>query len=60
MVFSYRISKIKAESILEKATMSKAGYAAIKKALGQLYVNDDKPWLVGFSGGKDSTVLATR
>jgi DNA sulfur modification protein DndC len=34
-------------------------YRDIKDALSQLYVVDDRPWLVGFSGGKDSTMLAS-
>jgi DNA sulfur modification protein DndC len=31
----------------------------IKSSLRQLYVEDERPWLVGFSGGKDSTMLAS-
>ena len=34
-------------------------YEDIKSALRQLYLEDDRPWLVGFSGGKDSTMLAS-
>jgi DNA sulfur modification protein DndC len=30
----------------------------IKASLRQLYLEDQRPWLVGFSGGKDSTMLA--
>jgi DNA sulfur modification protein DndC len=30
----------------------------IKDNLRQLYVSDARPWLVGFSGGKDSTLVA--
>jgi tRNA(Ile)-lysidine synthase TilS/MesJ len=26
----------------------------IKDSLRQLYLDDQRPWLVGFSGGKDS------
>ena len=29
----------------------------IKTSLQQLYVEDERPWLVGFSSGKDSFVL---
>ena len=39
--------------------MSKSSYADIKRALRQLYIDDERPWLVGFSGGKDSTMLAS-
>ncbi len=39
--------------------MSKASYADIKRTLKQLYIDDKRPWLVGFSGGKDSTMLAS-
>jgi DNA sulfur modification protein DndC len=31
----------------------------IKASLEQLYREDARPWLVGFSGGKDSTLLAS-
>ena len=34
-------------------------YQDIKKSLRQLYLEDNRPWLVGFSGGKDSTMLAS-
>lgn len=34
-------------------------YQEIKNALRQLYIEDNRPWLVGFSGGKDSTMLAS-
>jgi predicted phosphoadenosine phosphosulfate sulfurtransferase len=30
-----------------------------KASLQQLYLEDERPWLVGFSGGKDSTMLAS-
>lgn len=31
----------------------------IKNGLRRLYEEDERPWLVGFSGGKDSTMLAS-
>jgi DNA sulfur modification protein DndC len=31
----------------------------IKSGVRQLYLDDGRPWLVGFSGGKDSTLLAS-
>jgi len=31
----------------------------IRGSLRQLYLEDQRPWLVGFSGGKDSTMLAS-
>jgi DNA sulfur modification protein DndC len=34
-------------------------YKDIKDSLTQLYAEDERPWLVGFSGGKDSTMLAS-
>jgi DNA sulfur modification protein DndC len=34
-------------------------YQEIKDSLRKLYLGDDRPWLVGFSGGKDSTMLAS-
>jgi DNA sulfur modification protein DndC len=39
--------------------MPPRGYREIKDALSQLYAEDARPWLVGFSGGKDSTMLAS-
>ena len=39
--------------------MDANAYEDIKSALRQLYREDDRPWLVGFSGGKDSTMLAS-
>ncbi len=39
--------------------MSTTTYQDIKTGLRQLYTEDDRPWLVGFSGGKDSTMLAS-
>jgi hypothetical protein len=29
-------------------------FQEIKASLQQLYLEDERPWLVGFSGGKDS------
>ena len=34
-------------------------FQEIKDSLQQLYREDKRPWLVGFSGGKDSTLLAS-
>lgn len=34
-------------------------FAEIKDEMRAVYLNDDRPWLVGFSGGKDSTLLLT-
>lgn len=31
----------------------------IRESLKTMYLGDDRPWLVGFSGGKDSTMLAS-
>jgi len=39
--------------------MTVTSYQDIKKSLLQLYLEDGRPWLVGFSGGKDSTMLAS-
>ena len=39
--------------------MADNAYQDIKKSLRQLYLEDNRPWLVGFSGGKDSTMLAS-
>jgi len=34
-------------------------YQDIKTWLRRLYADDPRPWLVGFSGGKDSTRVAS-
>ena len=34
-------------------------FEEIKSFLHELYIEDERPWLVGFSGGKDSTMLAS-
>jgi DNA sulfur modification protein DndC len=39
--------------------MTTRTYRDIRETLSQLYVEDDRPWLAGFSGGKDSTMLAS-
>lgn len=39
--------------------MTANAYRDIKTSLSELYVSDERPWLVGFSGGKDSTMLAS-
>jgi hypothetical protein len=42
------------------APMGASSYSDIKRSLRQLYLDNPRPWLVGFSGGKDSTVLSSR
>lgn len=39
--------------------MAGTAYKDIKDSLIQLYAKDERPWLVGFSWGKDSTMLAS-
>jgi DNA sulfur modification protein DndC len=34
-------------------------YQPIKDSLRTLYLDDPRPWLIGFSGGKDSTLVAS-
>lgn len=38
--------------------MSANTFQKIKNSLHELYLKDARPWLVGFSGGKDSTLVA--
>ena len=33
-------------------------YEEIRSSLRQLYLEDSRPWIIGFSGGKDSTMVA--
>jgi DNA sulfur modification protein DndC len=39
--------------------MSSSNFSAIRDGLQQLYLEDPRPWLVGFSGGKDSSMVAS-
>jgi 3'-phosphoadenosine 5'-phosphosulfate sulfotransferase (PAPS reductase)/FAD synthetase len=39
--------------------MATGNYQDIKTWLCRLYADDPRPWLVGFSGGKDSTMVAS-
>ena len=39
--------------------MSITSFQEIKNPLRDLYQANARPWLVGFSGGKDSTLLAS-
>ena len=39
--------------------MANATYREIRTSLTQLYLDAPRPWLVGFSGGKDSTLLTS-
>jgi DNA sulfur modification protein DndC len=39
--------------------MSQTVFQKVKDSLRKLYLEDGRPWLVGFSGGKDSTMLAS-
>jgi len=39
--------------------MSTSKFQEIKDSLRDLYLADERPWLVGFSGGKDSTMVAS-
>src|ERR1039458_2238171 len=39
--------------------MDATSYLCIKSSLRQLYLDDPRPWRVGFSGGKDSTMPAS-
>jgi DNA sulfur modification protein DndC len=45
--------------MLNDPRMTTTTYQDIKNSLRQLYLEDERPWLVGFSGGKDSTMLAS-
>ena len=40
------------ESIFEKRTLTD-----IHEEISKVYLSDNRPWIIGFSGGKDSTCL---
>jgi 3'-phosphoadenosine 5'-phosphosulfate sulfotransferase (PAPS reductase)/FAD synthetase len=44
--------------MLEVALNNHTDFSIITENLRTLYLNDSRPWLVGFSGGKDSTLVA--
>jgi hypothetical protein len=46
-------------SPLTLKAMDATSYRDIKSALRQLYLDDPRPWLVGFGGGKNSTMLGS-
>lgn len=39
--------------------MAASAYQDIRNNLREMYLEDTRPWMVGFSGGKDSTMLAS-
>ena len=39
--------------------MAAISFQEIKAQLRELYAQDERPWLAGFSGGKDSTMVAS-
>ena len=41
-----------ADSIFEKTTLKK-----IYEEIRTVYLSDNRPWIIGFSGGKDSTCM---
>lgn len=41
------------------SSTNRSVYSEIIKNLAELYLTDSRPWLVGFSGGKDSTMVAS-
>jgi hypothetical protein len=46
-------------SLMSEDLLPIADYAKIGAPLRGLYLVDDRPWLVGFSGGKDGTMIAS-
>lgn len=46
-------------NLLPLNNMSLADINAISDGLRELYLSDDRPWLIGFSGGKDSSMVAS-
>jgi len=36
-----------------------ASYQEIKESLRKLYLNDSRPWLVGFSDGKENAMVTS-
>ena len=42
---------------MSKYVLSKNDFDTIIKNIQMVYLNDDRPWILGFSGGKDSTCM---
>lgn len=43
----------------ERPGIMSTAFQDIRNAMLRLYLDDERPWLVGYSGGKDSTMLAS-
>lgn len=46
-------------SISDLPTNGVSPFDSIRESVRDLYLGDPRPWLIGFSGGKDSTMLAS-
>ncbi len=53
------ISFVLDRSLLSCPPTLGTNYGTIKDELQQLYLDDPRPWLIGFSGGKDSSMVAS-
>ena len=45
------------DEMLEKTSMAGRPLPDLIKEIQDLYLEDEKPWVIGFSGGKDSTTI---
>lgn len=45
------------QSINLESLFNKDIFESTKKEISELYLSDDRPWVIGYSGGKDSTTV---
>lgn len=41
----------------DKPPLTKEGISALYKSMQEIYLNDSRPWVIGYSGGKDSSCV---
>ena len=44
---------------MSESVFNKKSLATIYDEIKRVYLNDSRPWILGFSGGKDSTCMVS-
>ena len=47
--------EIKKQDLNGASNLSGEGLKVLYEEIRELYLSDDRPWIIGYSGGKDST-----
>ena len=45
------------QAMIHDLTIANRKLSDVVKEIQQLYLSDKRPWIIGFSGGKDSTTI---